>query len=171
MSGKALAAGDFLRHRRLAPCRSRALFNRNGGEPDFGWPALDKHNLGKLIGTIGLGDAENRSKNILGRIFEDFLTPFASSVGKNGGQFDNPRHMVCVLVERLAPYKGRIYDPCGGSGGMFVQSKKFVEEHGGRIEDVAVRGQESHSTTRRLAMMNLSIRIGEERRSLRFSIP
>ena len=102
---------------------------------DFGWPALDKHRLGELIdliGTIGLGDAENRSKDILGRVYEYFLTQFASAEGKNGGQFYTPRCVVRVLVEMLAPYKGRVYDPCCGSAGMFVQSEKFVEEHGGR---------------------------------------
>ena len=102
---------------------------------DFGRPALDKHRLGELIdviGTIGLGDAENRSKDILGRVYEYFLTQFASAEGKNGGQFYTPRCVVRVLVEMLAPYKGRVYDPCCGSAGMFVQSEKFVEEHGGR---------------------------------------
>ena len=128
---------------------------------DFGRPAFDKHRLGELIdviGTIGLGDAENRSKDILGHVYEYFLTQFASAEGKNGGQFYTPRCVVRVLVEMLAPYKGRVYDPCCGSAGMFVQSEKFVEEHGGRIGDNAVYGQESNSTTRRLAMMNLAIR-------------
>lgn len=137
---------------------------------DYARPALDKHRLGELIdlvGTIGLGDAENRSKDILGRVYEYFLTQFASAEGKNGGQFYTPRCVVRVLVEMLAPYKGRVYDPCCGSAGMFVQSEKFVEEHGGRIGDIAVYGQESNSTTRRLAMMNLAIRgiegdLGEE---------
>ncbi|MFM9961089.1 MAG: type I restriction-modification system subunit M N-terminal domain-containing protein, partial [Planctomycetaceae bacterium] len=84
---------------------------------DFGRPALDKHRLGELIdviGTIGLGDAENRSKDILGRVYEYFLTQFASAEGKNGGQFYTPRCVVRVLVEMLAPYKGRVYDPCCG---------------------------------------------------------
>ena len=105
---------------------------------DFGQPALDKYRLGELIdviGTIGLGDAENRSKDFsdfLGRVYEDFLTQFASPEGKNGGQFDTPRCVVRVLVEMLAPYKRRVYDPCCGSAGMFVQSERFVEEHGGR---------------------------------------
>jgi type I restriction enzyme M protein len=128
---------------------------------DFARPALDKHRLGELIdlvGTIGLGDAENRSKDILGRVYEYFLGQFASAEGKKGGQFYTPRCIVQVLVELLAPYKGRIYDPCCGSGGMFVQSEKFVESHGGRIGDIAIYGQESNPTTRRLAMMNLAIR-------------
>jgi type I restriction enzyme M protein len=128
---------------------------------DYARPALDKHRLGELIdliGTIGLGDAENRSKDILGRVYEYFLSQFASAEGKKGGQFYTPRSVVRVLVEMLAPYKGRVYDPCCGSAGMFVQSEKFVEEHGGRLGDIAVYGQESNSTTRRLAMMNLAIR-------------
>ncbi|EAQ78801.1 class I SAM-dependent DNA methyltransferase [Blastopirellula marina] len=128
---------------------------------DFARPALDKQRLGELIdliGTIGLGDAENRSKDILGRVYEYFLSEFASAEGKKGGQFYTPRCVVRVLVEMLAPGKGRIYDPCCGSAGMFVQSEKFVEEHGGRIGDIAVYGQESNPTTRRLALMNLAIR-------------
>lgn len=128
---------------------------------DYARPALDKHRLGELIdliGTIGLGDAENRSKDILGRVYEYFLSQFASAEGKKGGQFYTPRCVVQVLVELLAPYKGRVYDPCCGSGGMFVQSEKFVEAHGGRIGDIAIYGQESNPTTRRLAMMNLAIR-------------
>ena len=127
----------------------------------MGRPALDMHRLGGLIdviGTNGLGDAENRSKDILGRIYEYLLTQFASAEGKNGGQFYTPRCVVRVLVKMLAPYKGRVYDPCCGSAGMFAQSEKFVEEHGGRIGDIAVYGQESNSTTRRLAMMNPAIR-------------
>jgi type I restriction enzyme M protein len=128
---------------------------------DYARPALDKQRVGELIdliGTIGLGDAENRSKDILGRVYEYFLTQFASAEGKNGGQFYTPRCIVRVLVEMLAPYKGRVYDPCCGSAGMFVQSEKFVEEHGGKIGDIVVYGQESNPTTRRLALMNLAIR-------------
>ncbi len=128
---------------------------------DYARPALDKQRLGELIdliGTIGLGTAEHRSKDTLGRVYEYFLSEFASAEGKKGGQFYTPRCVVRVLVEMLAPYKGRVYDPCCGSAGMFVQSEKFVEEHGGRIGDIAVYGQESNSTTRRLALMNLAIR-------------
>ncbi|MFO0580245.1 MAG: class I SAM-dependent DNA methyltransferase [Polyangia bacterium] len=128
---------------------------------DYARPALDKHRLGELIdlvGTIGLGSAQNRSKDILGRVYEYFLTQFASAEGKNGGQFYTPRGVVRVLVEMLAPYKGRVYDPACGSGGMFVQSEKFVEEHGGRLGDISIFGQESNSTTRRLALMNLALR-------------
>ena len=128
---------------------------------NYGRPGLDKQRLGglvDLIGTIGLGSKEHRSKDILGRVYEYFLSEFALSEGKKGGQFYTPRSVVRVLVEMLAPYKGRVFDPCCGSGGMFVQSEKFVEEHGGRIGDVSVYGQESNETTWRLAKMNLAIR-------------
>jgi type I restriction enzyme M protein len=128
---------------------------------DYARPSLDKHRLGELIdliGTIGLGDKENRAKDILGRVYEYFLTQFASAEGKNGGQFYTPSCIVRLLVEMLAPYKGRIYDPCCGSGGMFVQSEKFVEAHGGKIGDISIYGQESNATTRRLALMNLALR-------------
>jgi len=111
---------------------------------DYARPALDKHRLGDLIdliGTIGLGDAANRSKDILGRVYEYFLGQFASAEGKKGGQFYTPSCVVRLLVEMLAPYKGRIYDPCCGSGGMFVQSEKFVEAHGGRLGDISIYGQ------------------------------
>ena len=94
----------------------------------------------------------------MGRCYEYFLSQFASAEGKKGGQFYTPSHVVRVLVEMLAPYKGRVYDPCCGSGGMFVQSEKFIEAHSGRIGDIAIYGQESNPTTRRLAMMNLAIR-------------
>ena len=122
---------------------------------------LDKQRLGELIdliGTIGLGDAENRSKDILGRVYEYFLGQFASAEGKTGGQFYTARCVVQLLVEMLNPYKGRVFDPCCGSGGMFVQSEKFVEAHGGRIGDISIYGQESNPTTWRLCRMNLAIR-------------
>ncbi|MEW6545182.1 MAG: class I SAM-dependent DNA methyltransferase [Nitrospirota bacterium] len=128
---------------------------------DYARPALDKQRLGELIdliGTIGLGDRENRSKDILGRVYEYFLAQFASAEGKKGGQFYTPRCVVRVLVEMLAPYRGRVYDPCCGSGGMFVQSEKFIEERGGKVGDISVYGQESNPTTWRLAKMNLAIR-------------
>lgn len=128
---------------------------------DYARPGLDKQRLGELIdliGTIGLGDKENKSKDILGRVYEYFLTQFASAEGKNGGQFYTPNSVVRLLVEMLSPYKGRIYDPACGSGGMFVQSEKFVEAHGGRIGDISIYGQESNATTRRLAVMNLALR-------------
>jgi type I restriction enzyme M protein len=111
-----------------------------------------------LIGTIGLGDSESRSKDILGRIYEYFLSQFASAEGKKGGQFYTPRCVVQTLVEMLSPYKGRVFDPCCGSGGMFVQSEKFVEAHGGHLGDISIYGQESNETTWRLAKMNLAIR-------------
>jgi type I restriction enzyme M protein len=128
---------------------------------DYARPGLDKTRLGELInliGTIGLGDKANRSRDVLGRVYEYFLTQFAAAEGKNGGQFYTPRGVVRLLVEMLAPYKGRVLDPCCGSGGMFVQSEKFVEAHGGRIGDVSIYGQESNHTTWRLAKLNLAIR-------------
>ena len=128
---------------------------------DYGRPTLDKQRLGELIdliSTIGLGDAESQSKDILGRVYEYFLSQFASAEGKKGGQFYTPRCVVQVLVEILVPYKGRVFDPCCGSGGMFVQSEKFVDTHGGRIGDISIFGQESNATTWRLAKMNLAIR-------------
>jgi type I restriction enzyme M protein len=128
---------------------------------DYARPTLDKQRLGELIdliSSIGLGDRESRSKDILGRVYEYFLSQFASAEGKKGGQFYTPRCVVQLLVEMLAPYKGRVFDPCCGSGGMFVQSEKFVEAHGGRIGDISVFGQESNPTTWRLAKMNLAIR-------------
>ena len=128
---------------------------------DFGRPGLDKQRLGqliKLVSDIGLGSPADRAKDVLGRVYEYFLAQFASAEGKKGGQFYTPSWVVRVLVELLAPYKGRVYDPCCGSGGMFVQSEKFVEAHSGRIGDVAIYGQESNYTTWRLAKMNLAIR-------------
>ncbi|GAB4314086.1 MAG: class I SAM-dependent DNA methyltransferase [Methanobacteriaceae archaeon] len=128
---------------------------------DYAREALDKKSLGgiiDLIGTIGLGDKESKSKDILGRVYEYFLGQFASAEGKKGGQFYTPRSIVKVLVEMIEPYQGRIYDPCCGSGGMFVQSEKFVEAHEGKIGDIAIYGQESNQTTWRLCKINLAIR-------------
>jgi len=128
---------------------------------DYARPTLDKLTLGELIdliGTIGLGDAESRSKDILGRVYEYFLGRFASAEGKGGGEFYTPQSVVKILVEMIEPYKGRVYDPCCGSGGMFVQSEKFVEAHGGRKGDISIYGQESNPTTWRLCNMNLAIR-------------
>ena len=135
---------------------------------DYARPALDKQRLGEvidLIGNVGLGDKESRSKDILGRVYEYFLAQFASAEGKKGGQFYTPRPVVQLLVEMLAPYKGRVFDPCCGSGGMFVQSIKFVKAHangngnGGKAKgDISIYGQESNNTTWRLAKMNLAIR-------------
>ena len=128
---------------------------------EYARPGLDKQRLGQLINlvsNIGLGSPEDRAKDILGRVYEYFLSQFASAEGKKGGQFYTPAHVVRVLVEMLAPYKGRVYDPCCGSGGMFVQSEKFIEAHSGAIGDISIYGQESNYTTWRLAKMNLAIR-------------
>lgn len=122
---------------------------------------LDPTSLGELIdliGNIALGDAKSRSADVLGHVFEYFLGEFALAEGKKGGQFYTPRSVVELLVEMLEPYKGRVFDPCCGSGGMFVQSEKFVLEHSGRINDISIYGQESNQTTWRLAKMNLAIR-------------
>ncbi len=128
---------------------------------DYGRPGLDKQRIGQLINlvsNIALGSPADRAKDMLGRVYEYFLSQFASAEGKKGGQFYTPAHVVRVLVEMLAPYKGRVYDPCCGSGGMFVQSEKFIEAHQGRIGDLSIYGQESNYTTWRLAKMNLAIR-------------
>ncbi len=128
---------------------------------DFGRPNLDKQRLGQiinLVSDIALGSAADRAKDTLGRVYEYFLARFASAEGKSGGQFYTPSHVVRVLVEMLAPYKGRVYDPCCGSGGMFVQSEKFIEAHSGKVGDISIYGQESNYTTWRLAKMNLAIR-------------
>ncbi|RME63789.1 MAG: SAM-dependent DNA methyltransferase, partial [Caldilineae bacterium] len=128
---------------------------------NYGRPALDKRRLGELIdiiGGIGLGDEASRSKDILGRVYEYFLGKFAAAEGKGGGEFYTPQSVVKLLVAMIEPYRGRVFDPCCGSGGMFVQSERFVEEHGGRLGDIALYGQESNPTTWRLAMMNLAIR-------------
>jgi type I restriction enzyme M protein len=134
---------------------------------DYARPGLDKHRLGELIDLIATimltaaseGEKTHRSVDLLGRVYEYFLTRFASAEGKNGGQFYTPSCIVRLLVEMLAPHaNSRIYDPCCGSGGMFVQSEKFIEEHGGQRDQVAIYGQESNATTRRLAVMNLAIR-------------
>src|SRR5438876_4708591 len=128
---------------------------------EYARPALDKNRLGELIdliGTIGLGDKDSRSKDIRGRVYEYFLSQFASAEGKKGGEFYTPRCIVRLLVEMIEPYKGRVYDPCCGSSGMFVQSEEFIAAHGGRIGDISIYGQESNYTTWRLARMNLAIR-------------
>lgn len=122
---------------------------------------LDPTSLGELIdliGNIALGDAKARSADVLGHVFEYFLGEFALAEGKKGGQFYTPRSVVELLVEMLEPYKGRVFDPCCGSGGMFVQSEKFVKEHQGKVSDISVYGQESNQTTWRLCKMNLAIR-------------
>jgi type I restriction enzyme M protein len=127
----------------------------------YGLPALDKQKLGELIDLIsgiGLGTAEHREKDTLGRVYEYFLSRFASAEGRGGGEFYTPSSVVRVLVEMLEPYQGRVYDPCCGSGGMFVQSVKFIAAHGGRRNAVTVYGQESNATTWRMARMNMAIR-------------
>lgn len=128
---------------------------------DYARPALNKVMLGELIDLISgiaLHDGEQQAKDVLGRVYEYFLGEFAGAEGKRGGEFYTPPSVVRVLVEMLEPYSGRVYDPCCGSGGMFVQSKKFVQKHGGRVGDIAVYGQESNYTTWRLAKMNLAVR-------------
>ena len=127
----------------------------------YAQPGLDKFNLGKLIDVfsgIGLGSKEHQNKDTLGRVYEYFLARFASSEGKGGGEFYTPTSVVQLLVEMLEPYKGRVYDPCCGSGGMFVQSLKFIDAHNGRRRDLTVFGQELNPTTWRMAQMNLAIR-------------
>lgn len=122
---------------------------------------LDPTNLGgliDLIGNIALGHTKERSADVLGHVFEYFLGEFALAEGKKGGQFYTPRSVVELLVEILEPYKGRVFDPCCGSGGMFVQSEKFIKSHRGKVNDIAIYGQESNQTTWRLAKMNLAIR-------------
>lgn len=128
---------------------------------DYGRPALDKKRLGELvdmIGNVGFNAPGQNSKDLLGRVYEYFLGMFADAEGKRGGQFYTPESIVKLLVEMLEPYEGRIYDGCCGSGGMFVQSEKFLDAHGGNIGDIAVYGQESNPTTYKLAKMNLAIR-------------
>jgi type I restriction enzyme M protein len=128
---------------------------------DYARPTLDKTRLGELIdliGTIAMGDDGHRSRDILGRVYEYFLGQFASKEGKKAGEFYTPRCIVRLLVEMIQPFKGRVYDPCCGSAGMFVQSEEFILAHGGRAGDISVYGQESNPTTWKLAQMNLAIR-------------
>lgn len=128
---------------------------------DYARPALNAVMLGELIDLISgiaLGQGKGEARDVLGRVYEYFLGQFAGSEGKRGGEFYTPRSVVRVMVEMIEPFKGRVYDPCCGSGGMFVQSEKFVELHGGRIGDIAVYGQESNNTTWRLCKMNLAVR-------------
>ncbi len=127
----------------------------------YGRAQLPDGKLGELvdlISTIGFGDDPNIARDILGQVYEYFLGQFASAEGKKGGQFYTPASIVKTLVAVLAPHKGQVYDPCCGSGGMFVQSEKFIAAHGGRMGDVSIYGQESNPTTWRLAAMNLAIR-------------
>lgn len=128
---------------------------------DYARPALNAVMLGELIdliSSIALGQGKGEARDLLGRVYEYFLGQFAGSEGKRGGEFYTPRSVVRVMVEMIEPFKGRVYDPCCGSGGMFVQSEKFAELHGGRIGEMAVYGQESNYTTWRLCKMNLAVR-------------
>ena len=139
---------------------------------DYARPALDKQRLGQLIDMISnikVGDEASRAKDVLGRVYEYFLSQFASAEGKKGGEFYTPRCVVKLLVEMLEPYRGRVYDPCCGSSGMFVQSVEFIRAHakgngnggngGAKAKaDISIYGQESNYTTWRLARMNLAIR-------------
>jgi type I restriction enzyme M protein len=111
-----------------------------------------------LISNISLGESKERTADLLGHVFEYFLGEFARDEGKKGGEFYTPRSIVELLVDMLEPYKGRVMDPCCGSGGMFVQSEKFILEHQGKMTDISVYGQESNQTTWRLCKMNLAIR-------------
>jgi type I restriction enzyme M protein len=111
-----------------------------------------------LISTIGFGDDIGKARDLLGQVYEYFLGQFASAEGKRGGQFYTPASIVKNLVAVLNPHHGKVYDPCCGSGGMFVQSEKFIEAHGGKLGDVSIYGQEANPTTWRLAAMNLAIR-------------
>jgi type I restriction enzyme M protein len=124
-------------------------------------PNLDKAALGGLIdlvGNISIGNAAAKSKDLLGRVYEYFLGEFANAEGKKGGQFYTPKSIVRLMVEMIAPYKGRVFDPACGSGGMFIMSEKFIESHKGKIDDISIYGQESNQTTYRLCRMNLAIR-------------
>lgn len=133
----------------------RGVLPKNYARPD-----LDKTRLGETIDMFSfqVGDKESQSKDVLGRVYEYFLAKFASAEGKGGGEFYTPQSIVKLLVEMIEPYEGRVYDPCCGSGGMFVQSEKFVEERSGSIEDLSIYGQESNPTTWKLCKMNLAIR-------------
>ena len=128
---------------------------------EYARPQLDKRRLGEVIDLISgveLVEGAHSSRDVLGRVYEYFLGQFAAAEGKRGGEFYTPSSIVRTLVEMVEPYKGRVYDPACGSGGMFVQSEKFVESHGGNLGDISVYGQESNPTTWRLCKMNLAIR-------------
>ena len=124
-------------------------------------PNLDKAALGGLIDLVGnmaIGDAAAKSKDLLGKVYEYFLGEFANAEGKKGGQFYTPKSIVRLMVEMIEPYKGRVFDPACGSGGMFIMSEKFIESHQGKPDDISIYGQESNQTTYRLCRMNLAIR-------------
>ena len=127
----------------------------------YGQQKLDPKSLGGLIdsiGSIALGTAQAQAQDVLGRVYEYFLGQFALAEGKKGGQFYTPESIVRLLVEILEPYNGRVFDPCCGSGGMFVQSEKFIQHHQGRLDNISIYGQESNETTYKLCRMNLAIR-------------
>ena len=127
----------------------------------FAKPNLDKTSLGELVDLISdieLKSQADNTKDLLGRIYEYFLGEFANAEGKKGGQFYTPKSIVKLMVDMIEPYKGRVYDPACGSGGMFVMSEKFIEEHQGRRDDITIYGQESNQTTWKLSKMNLAIR-------------
>ena len=127
----------------------------------FSRPNINPSTLGELIdlfSNIALGTDVAKSKDILGKVYEYFLGQFALAEGKKGGQFYTPASIVKLLVEMIEPYKGRVFDPCCGSGGMFVTSEKFIKEHRGKVNNISIYGQESNQTTYRLCRMNLAIR-------------
>ncbi|WP_129596548.1 class I SAM-dependent DNA methyltransferase [Methanohalophilus profundi] len=127
---------------------------------NYGRPELDKQKLGELVDiihNIKFDESEHSERDVLGQVYEYFLGNFASAEGKKGGEFYTPKSVVETLVEMIEPYNGRVYDPCCGSGGMFVQSRKFIERHGGSDEDIYVYGQESNPTTWKLCKMNLAL--------------
>ena len=135
---------------------------------DYALPSLDTRRLGQLIDVVSnitVGDADARSRDVLGRVYEYFLSRFAAAEGRRAGEFYTPRHVVRLLVEMIEPYRGRVYDPCCGSAGMFVQSQAFIDAHangngngGSARADISIYGQESNYTTWRLAKMNLALR-------------
>lgn len=128
---------------------------------EYGRPQLDKTMLGELIdlfSKVGMHSADGKSKDLLGRAYEYFISQFAGAEGRRGGEFFTPRSVVQTIVEMLEPHNGRVYDPCCGSGGMFVQSERFIENHQGRRSDIAIYGQERNHTTWKLCKMNLAVR-------------
>lgn len=128
---------------------------------NYSRPELDKRILGEIVDVftnINVGGTVAKEKDILGRVYEYFLGKFAANEGKGGGEFYTPKSIVTLMVEMIEPYKGYVYDPACGSGGMFVQSLKFVQEHSGNAFDISVYGQESNPTTWKLAKMNMAIR-------------
>jgi type I restriction enzyme M protein len=127
----------------------------------YALPKLDKQSLGRLVdlvSNIAVGDEASKSKDILGRVYEYFLGQFANAEGKKGGQFYTPKSIVKLMVGMIEPYRGRVYDPCCGSGGMFIMSEKFIKSHAGNVNDISIFGQESNDTTYKLCRMNLAIR-------------